>query len=446
MLITAFCPPKGGKVGVEAVFRTCPLGEMDLPGTTRSWQSQRLRPLGDVYKERGRLPPCHQHTVPVSPPSLSLSSPELSPGGSGRSPPDALGCCPRLLAVPGFASRRRGMPAGRPSRGSGPGSCPSLCPGASLPAWRRREEAGGPPARWYSPGVTMETIFFFSIPPFADDSGDEEPASQSDKSELHGTLKTLSSKLEDLSTCNDLIAKHGAALQRSLSELENLKLPAESGEKIKAVNERATLFRITSNAMINVSTAAVASRQGEAFSPPPPLPLPFPSGMGADPLGVAETLHSAGPAPAAPGLDAERGKAEVWGAGGFLATAGSGFQAGTAIQSLLQVRSHVPLSLAPSPLSVKPCSSLCATQGLKPVVFTGCMVPGCALPEPPAGAGRCSRPCAAPPGFPPAFGRLLVGRGARGAASVGANQPLPGALASLGRGGEGRRERNEIKN
>ncbi|XP_074700280.1 oxysterol-binding protein 2 isoform X1 [Strix aluco] len=84
-----------------------------------------------------------------------------------------------------------------------------------------------------------------------DDSGDEEPASQSDKSELHSTLKTLSSKLEDLSTCNDLIAKHGAALQRSLSELENLKLPAESGEKIKAVNERATLFRITSNAMIN---------------------------------------------------------------------------------------------------------------------------------------------------------------------------------------------------
>ncbi|KAJ7399966.1 Oxysterol-binding protein 1 [Pitangus sulphuratus] len=85
----------------------------------------------------------------------------------------------------------------------------------------------------------------------ADDSGDEEPASQSDKSELHGPLKTLSSKLEDLSTCNDLIAKHGAALQRSLSELENLRLPAESGEKIKAVNERATLFRITSNAMIN---------------------------------------------------------------------------------------------------------------------------------------------------------------------------------------------------
>lgn len=108
-----------------------------------------------------------------------------------------------------------------------------------------------------------------SIPPRADDSGDEEPASQSDKSELHGPLKTLSSKLEDLSTCNELIAKHGAALQRSLSELESLRLPADSGEKIKAVNERATLFRITSNAMINVSAASPAP-------PPPPLPPPPP--------------------------------------------------------------------------------------------------------------------------------------------------------------------------
>nr|XP_033812632.1 oxysterol-binding protein 2 isoform X1 [Geotrypetes seraphini] len=85
----------------------------------------------------------------------------------------------------------------------------------------------------------------------SDDSGDEDISSQSDKNELQSTLKSLANKLDDLSTCNDLIAKHGAALQRSLSELENLRLPAESGEKIKAVNERATLFRITSNAMIN---------------------------------------------------------------------------------------------------------------------------------------------------------------------------------------------------
>ncbi|XP_020648004.3 oxysterol-binding protein 1 [Pogona vitticeps] len=85
----------------------------------------------------------------------------------------------------------------------------------------------------------------------SDESGDEESVSQTDKTELQNTLRTLSSKVEDLSTCNDLIAKHGTALQRSLSELETLKLPAESNEKIKQVNERATLFRITSNAMIN---------------------------------------------------------------------------------------------------------------------------------------------------------------------------------------------------
>lgn len=88
-----------------------------------------------------------------------------------------------------------------------------------------------------------------------DDSGDDddETTSPADKSELHYTIKSLSVKLDDLSTCNDLIAKHGAALQRSLSELDGLKIPYESCEKLKVVNERATLFRITSNAMINVS-------------------------------------------------------------------------------------------------------------------------------------------------------------------------------------------------
>ena len=95
----------------------------------------------------------------------------------------------------------------------------------------------------------MATLF-----PSTDDSGDDdETTSPTDKSELHYTIKDLSLKLDDLGTCNDLIAKHGAALQRSLSELEGLKIPYESSEKLKAVNERATLFRITANAMINVS-------------------------------------------------------------------------------------------------------------------------------------------------------------------------------------------------
>ncbi|CAJ0940683.1 unnamed protein product [Ranitomeya imitator] len=86
----------------------------------------------------------------------------------------------------------------------------------------------------------------------SDDSGDDDPTSQTDKAEVHNTLRALSGKVEDLGTCNDLIAKHGTALQRSLSELESLRLPQDSSEKIKQVNERATLFRITSNAMINI--------------------------------------------------------------------------------------------------------------------------------------------------------------------------------------------------
>lgn len=91
-----------------------------------------------------------------------------------------------------------------------------------------------------------------------DDSGDDEDGTPSpaDKSELHGTIRSLSLKLDDLSTCNELVAKHGVALQRSLNELDGLRIPAESSEKLKAVNERATLFRITSNAMINVSAWA----------------------------------------------------------------------------------------------------------------------------------------------------------------------------------------------
>lgn len=92
------------------------------------------------------------------------------------------------------------------------------------------------------------------LSPCEDDSGDEGPVPQEDRALTQGVLKTLAGKLDDLSTCNELIGKHGAALQRSLSELEELRGCSDSVDKVKAVNERATLFRITSNAMINVSS------------------------------------------------------------------------------------------------------------------------------------------------------------------------------------------------
>lgn len=124
-----------------------------------------------------------------------------------------------------------------------------------------------------------------------DDSGDDEDGTPSpaDKSELHSTIKSLSLKLDDLSTCNELVAKHGVALQRSLNELDGLRIPAESSEKLKAVNERATLFRITSNAMINVSARACGRGRS------------LPGGWSGLPLPALRLLHVTPSMPLGPG-------------------------------------------------------------------------------------------------------------------------------------------------
>ncbi|GJQ81348.1 Osbp [Trypoxylus dichotomus] len=72
--------------------------------------------------------------------------------------------------------------------------------------------------------------------------------------EWSNVVRELQAKLEDLRTCSELIAKHGGALQRALGELE-INVDAESAQgKSKAVQERATLFRIASNAMMNSCT------------------------------------------------------------------------------------------------------------------------------------------------------------------------------------------------
>ncbi|XP_023716745.1 oxysterol-binding protein 1 isoform X7 [Cryptotermes secundus] len=78
---------------------------------------------------------------------------------------------------------------------------------------------------------------------------DESMTSQ--KNEVQNVIKSLAARLEDLQTCCDLTLKHGNALQRSLSELESLDTTQDVLTKLKSVNERATLFRITSNGMIN---------------------------------------------------------------------------------------------------------------------------------------------------------------------------------------------------
>ncbi|XP_059408862.1 oxysterol-binding protein 1-like isoform X3 [Carassius carassius] len=120
--------------------------------------------------------------------------------------------------------------------------------------------------RWIT-ALELAKAKAFRMQPESDESGDDStpPASGqgacSRNSEVQSTLRTLSSKVEDLSTCNDLIAKHGSALQRSLSELEGVRLGGETSEKFRQVTERATLFRITSNAMINACRDFLALAQ-----------------------------------------------------------------------------------------------------------------------------------------------------------------------------------------
>lgn len=85
-----------------------------------------------------------------------------------------------------------------------------------------------------------------------DSESDDEGVQQPDKAELNLMLHNLQAKLEDLNTCNALIARHGLALTKTLSELEATNNAIDTTSHMKAVQERATLFRITSTAMINV--------------------------------------------------------------------------------------------------------------------------------------------------------------------------------------------------
>ncbi|XP_028172894.1 oxysterol-binding protein 1-like [Ostrinia furnacalis] len=74
-----------------------------------------------------------------------------------------------------------------------------------------------------------------------------------------GIARELAARFHDLRTCSELVARHGAALQRSLVDLET-----PPTDTTKQVSERATLFRISCNAMMNacsefMSAAAASS-------------------------------------------------------------------------------------------------------------------------------------------------------------------------------------------
>lgn len=83
-----------------------------------------------------------------------------------------------------------------------------------------------------------------------EDGVEEGAMSDNSKADLKTVVGTLTSKLEDLQTCHELISKNATTLHRSLAELEQAGSDDDLPNRIKAVGERATLFRITSTAMI----------------------------------------------------------------------------------------------------------------------------------------------------------------------------------------------------
>ncbi|XP_072392952.1 oxysterol-binding protein 1 isoform X1 [Diabrotica undecimpunctata] len=80
---------------------------------------------------------------------------------------------------------------------------------------------------------------------------DEEIDESGDFEDWSGVVRKLESQLNDLQTCGDVLVKHWKHLAKSLGEMETNSDHELLQGKNKEVCERATLFRIASNAMVN---------------------------------------------------------------------------------------------------------------------------------------------------------------------------------------------------
>lgn len=99
----------------------------------------------------------------------------------------------------------------------------------------------------------------------SEDEEDDTDALSIPNEDMDTVLRDLSPRLENLKTCYELISKHGTALQRALTDLES---GDDLANRSKIVSERATLFRISSNAMINACNdyLITAQNQGHKWS------------------------------------------------------------------------------------------------------------------------------------------------------------------------------------
>uniref|UniRef100_A0AAR5P8P0 PH domain-containing protein n=1 Tax=Dendroctonus ponderosae TaxID=77166 RepID=A0AAR5P8P0_DENPD len=80
---------------------------------------------------------------------------------------------------------------------------------------------------------------------------DDVEAEESGISEEPDVVRKLENSLKELQICGELLGKHWKNLAKPLSEIESTSDPDVLNNKVKEVCERATLFRISSNAMIN---------------------------------------------------------------------------------------------------------------------------------------------------------------------------------------------------
>ncbi|KAJ3618524.1 hypothetical protein MTP99_006502 [Tenebrio molitor] len=92
---------------------------------------------------------------------------------------------------------------------------------------------------------------------------DEEEAEEGSGSpeEWSSVVRKLEAQLNDIQTCSDLIQKHWKSLVKPLSEIETNLDPDGVQTKSKEVGERATLFRISTNAMINACAEYLKTAQ-----------------------------------------------------------------------------------------------------------------------------------------------------------------------------------------
>ncbi|CAF1226104.1 unnamed protein product [Adineta ricciae] len=99
--------------------------------------------------------------------------------------------------------------------------------------------------------------------PQASPNDSNKSPNNDERAELTTMNKAFDAKLEDLKMCMDLINRHYQALCRTLGDLEQLDKTEATVNAIKSVNERATLFRITSTAMLNACQELVQLIQSQ---------------------------------------------------------------------------------------------------------------------------------------------------------------------------------------